>query len=119
MSAAIRSRSTTDNYAFDSDRCGSHQAMTSATPAPAPSPICAVSVYLAVYVDLYAQTGMLLGCCLQDVLGRVGVADGGLVVEAEHVGQVQWVRASGDGLIELAVHTQPFQGGRLVRVGPG
>jgi hypothetical protein len=56
---------------------------------------------------------------LHDLFGRVGVADGGLVVEAEDGGEVKWVWSTGEGLVELAVHSEPFEGGRLAAEGLG
>jgi hypothetical protein len=48
-----------------------------------------------------------------DVPGRVGVADGGFVVDAEDGGEVKRVRPVGEGLVELAVDAESFEGGRL------
>ena len=43
----------------------------------------------------------------------VGVADRGLLVDAEHQGEVQRVSSVGEGFLELAVHAQPIEGGVL------
>jgi hypothetical protein len=40
-----------------------------------------------------------------------GVADRGLLVDAEHGGQVQWVGPVGEGFFELPVDAEPFEGG--------
>jgi hypothetical protein len=47
---------------------------------------------------------VFLGGGRQEHSGVLGVADGGLVVDAEDRGQMQWVWSEGDGFVELAVH---------------
>jgi hypothetical protein len=54
--------------------------------------------------------GLLLSCGLQEQPGVLGVADGGLGVEAEYRRQMQGVGAVGEDFLELPVDAQPFQG---------
>jgi hypothetical protein len=53
---------------------------------------------------------LFLGCCLEELPGGLGVADGGLGVEAEHGGQVQRVWSPGESLLELAIDAQAVEG---------
>ncbi|MGW3625548.1 hypothetical protein [Streptomyces sp. NPDC000880] len=50
---------------------------------------------------------------------RVRVADGGLFVDAEDESEVERVGAVGEGLFELAVDAESFEGGGEVAGGPG
>jgi hypothetical protein len=60
----------------------------------------------------FAGTGgiLLLGPGGEEQAGVLGVADGGLGVEAEYRCQVQRVGPGGEGFLELPVDAQPFQG---------
>ena len=60
----------------------------------------------------FAGTGgvLLLGPGGQEQAGVLGVADGGLGVEAEHRCQVQRVGSVVEGFFELPVDAEPFQG---------
>ena len=51
--------------------------------------------------------------------GAFRVTDRRLGVEAEHRGQVERVRSLDEGLVELAVDSQAFQGGGLAAEGIG
>jgi hypothetical protein len=70
------------------------------------------SVKHRVGLDRFAGTSgvLLLGEGDQEGSGVLGVADGGLGVEAEHRCQVQGVGAVGEGFLELPIDTEPFQG---------
>src|SRR6266702_2527128 len=60
----------------------------------------------------FAGTGgiLLLGRGGEEQAGVLGVADGGLGVEAEYRCQVQRVGSVGEGFLELPVDAEPFQG---------
>ena len=51
------------------------------------------------------------------MLRGVGVADSGLLVDAEHEGQVQGIGSMGECFLELSVHAQPVEGGVLAAEG--
>ena len=53
---------------------------------------------------------MLFGPGGEEQAGVLGVADGGLGVEAEHRCQVQRVGSVVEGFFELPVDAEPFQG---------
>src|ERR1700724_3390319 len=61
----------------------------------------------------FAGTGcvVLLGGGLQELAGDGGVSDGGVVADAEHGGEVQWVAVVGEGFLELPVDAEAFEGG--------
>jgi hypothetical protein len=63
----------------------------------------------------FSGTGgiLLVGPGGEEQAGVLGVADGGLGVEAEHCCQVQRVGPVGEGFLELPVDAEPFQGGGL------
>jgi hypothetical protein len=50
----------------------------------------------------------------QQLTGRGCVTDGGLGVESEHDGKMQWVGPVGKGFLELAVDAKAFQGRGLL-----
>src|SRR6266567_9539569 len=60
----------------------------------------------------FSGTGgiLLVGPGGEEQAGVLGVADGGLGVEAEHCCQVQRVGPVGEGFLELPVDAEPFQG---------
>ena len=60
-----------------------------------------------------AVSGVPHGAGFEDLACGRCVPDGGLVVEAEDGGEVKWIRSIGEGLVELAVHAEPFEGSRL------
>jgi hypothetical protein len=53
----------------------------------------------------------VLGCRLKDLAGGGGVADPGLLADAEHRRQVERIGAPGEKLLELPVDAQPPKGG--------
>ncbi|AGP61497.1 hypothetical protein M271_50710 [Streptomyces rapamycinicus NRRL 5491] len=56
---------------------------------------------------------------LEKLTGGVRVADGGLLIDSEDEREVEWVGAVGEGLFELSVDAEPFQGGGEVAGCPG
>ena len=54
----------------------------------------------------------------EDLACGVGVADRGLLVEAEHGGEVKRIGAVGEGFLELPVDAEPFQGRGLAAQRP-
>ncbi|MFV5998856.1 hypothetical protein ACNPQM_42690 [Streptomyces sp. NPDC056231] len=62
---------------------------------------------------------LVLVVVLEKLPGRVRVADGGLLVDAEDEREVERVGAVGEGLFEVTVNAEPLQGGGEVAVGPG
>lgn len=54
--------------------------------------------------------GVGLGGLGQDGPGGVRVAGGGLLVDAEDEGEVEWVGPAGEGYFELAVDAKSFEG---------
>jgi hypothetical protein len=62
---------------------------------------------------------LFLGRRDEQLPGVFRIADRGLGIEAEHRGQVQRVRSLSEGLVELAVDPQSFQGGGLAAEGLG
>ena len=61
----------------------------------------------------------MLGCGVEDLAGGVGVADRGVLVDAEHGGQVEWVGAVDEGFLELPIDVEPFEGGGQSPEGAG
>jgi hypothetical protein len=60
-----------------------------------------------------------LGGGLEEVAGGFGVADGGVLVDAEDGGEVEWVWPAIEGFFELPVSVEAFEGGSQAPEGAG
>ena len=54
---------------------------------------------------------MILGRTVKELAGGGGIANGGLLVDAEHSGEVQGIGPVGECFVELAVDAETLQGG--------
>ncbi len=64
-------------------------------------------------VGSWSTCGAGLGGLFQEGPCGVRIAHRGLLVEAEDLGKVEWVRAVNHGLFKLSVDAEPLQGGVL------